>query len=80
MTSVVTGQPLPPGPASAINSPVQVIVNGATTEVIGAVGHPGARNGYQVNFRLRANLAKGSAMILMDSAWIASAQVTVPVQ
>jgi uncharacterized protein (TIGR03437 family) len=46
------GQPFPSSPAAAVNSPVDVTVNGKSAEVLAAVGYPGAVDGYQVNFRV----------------------------
>jgi uncharacterized protein (TIGR03437 family) len=77
---VVTGQPFPSNPAAAVNFPVQVIVNGNPAEVIGAVAYPGSVDGYQVNFRLPADIAKGSATIQVSAAWIPSGSVMIPVQ
>jgi hypothetical protein len=39
------GQPFPSSPPSAVNSPVQVTVNGKPAEVLGAVGFPGTVDG-----------------------------------
>jgi hypothetical protein len=77
---VVTGQPFPSNPPAPVNSPVQVIVNGNPAEVIGAVGYPGSMDGYQVNFRLSADIAKGAAAIQASAAWISSMPVSIPVQ
>ncbi len=77
---VATGQRFPSNPPAPVNSPVQVMVNGNPAEVIGAVGYPGSVDGYQVNFRLPADISKGSAMIQVSSAWIPGTPVTVAVQ
>lgn len=77
---VVTDQPFPSNPAAPVNSPVQVIVNGNPAEVVGAVGYPGAVDGYQVNFRLPADTAKGLAVIEITAAWIPGATVSILVQ
>jgi hypothetical protein len=77
---VVTGQPFPANPVALVNSPVQVMVNGNPAEVTAAVGYPGAVDGYQVNFRLPADTAKGSANIQVIAAWISSAPVSISVQ
>lgn len=77
---VVTGQPFPADPPASVNSPVQVIVNGAPADVIGAVGYPGSIDGYQVNFLMPADTEKGSAMIQITGAWIPSATVSIPIQ
>ncbi len=77
---VVAGQSFPSNPVAAVNSPVQVMVNGNSAEVIGAAGYPGSTDGYQVNFRLPADIAKGSAAIQVSAAWISSAPVSISVQ
>lgn len=46
LRGVVMGQPFPSNPVVAVNSPVQVIVNGNPAELIGAVGYPGSVDGY----------------------------------
>ena len=77
---VVTGQPFPATPPAPVNSPVQVIVNGTPSDVIGAFGYPGSIDGYQVNFRVPPDAAKGSALIQITGAWVPSAAVSIPVQ
>jgi len=74
------GQPFPSGPLAVVNSPVDVTVNGETAEVFGAVGYPGATDGYQVNFRMPSDVVKGVATIQVSAAWIASAPVNITVQ
>ena len=65
---------------ATVNSPVEVTVNGKAAEVLGAVGLPGAVDGYQVNFRMPPDTAKGSASIQVSAAWISGAAVNIPVQ
>ena len=74
------GQPFPSSPLAVVNSPVQVTVNGKPADVLGAVGYPGALDGYQVNFRLPPETAKGTASIQVSAAWIPGAPVSIPVQ
>ena len=74
------GQPFPSSPAAAVNSPVEVKVNGKSAGVLGAVGFPGSVDGYQVNFRVPADTAKGVAAIQVSAAWIAGAPVSIPIQ
>lgn len=74
------GQPFPSSPPAAVNSPVDVKVNGKSAEVLAAVGFPGAVNGYQVNFRVPADAAKGVATVQVSAAWIAGPSVNVPIQ
>ena len=77
---VVTGDPFPSNPVAAVNSPVQVIVNGNPAELIGAVGYPGSVDGYQVNFRVPPGTSKGTASIQVTAAWISSSPVNIAVQ
>ena len=45
-----------------------------------AVGYPGAVDGYQVNFRVPADTAKGMVSIQVIAAWIEGTSVNIPVQ
>jgi uncharacterized protein (TIGR03437 family) len=74
------GQPFPSSPLATANSPVEVLVNGKAAEVLSATGYPGAVDGYQVNFRIPPDTAKGSASIQLSAAWISGAAVSIPVQ
>jgi uncharacterized protein (TIGR03437 family) len=78
--AVDPGQPFPSTPVAVVNSPVEVKVNGTSAEVLGAVGLPGAVDGYQVNFRVPPGTAKGPASIQVSAAWISGATVSIPVQ
>jgi uncharacterized protein (TIGR03437 family) len=74
------GKPFPTSPLAAVNSPVDVMVNGKPAEVTGAVGFPGAVDGYQVNFRAPPDTAKGATTIQVVAAWIAGPPVIIAVQ
>jgi uncharacterized protein (TIGR03437 family) len=74
------GQPFRSSPAAAVNSPVDVTVNGKPADVLGAVGYPGAVDGYQVNFRVPPDTGKGLAAIQVSAAWVASTAVSITVQ
>ena len=78
--SVYPGQPFPARPVAAVNSPVDVTVNGKSAEVLGAVGYPGAVDGYQVNFRVPPDTAKGTATVQVSTAWIVGGSVNIAVQ
>jgi hypothetical protein len=80
LPSVASGQPFPATPLAAVNSLVEVRVNGRSTVVFGAVGLPGAVDGYQVNFRLPADVAKGTAKLELSAGGSAGAPVTIVVQ
>jgi uncharacterized protein (TIGR03437 family) len=74
------GQPFPSSPLAIVNSPVEVTVNGKAAEVLSAVGLPGAVDGYQVNFRMPPDTAKGPASIQVSVAWISGTAVGIAVQ
>jgi hypothetical protein len=80
LRGAATGQPFPSSPVAAVNSPVQVMVNGSPAELIGAVGYPGSVDGYQVNFRVPSDTPKGTASIQVTAAWISSSLVSIAVQ
>jgi uncharacterized protein (TIGR03437 family) len=79
-TSLTPGQPFPSSPLAVVNSPIDVTVNGKSAEVLGAVGYPGAVDGYQVNFRVPPGTGAGTATLQISSAWIPGAPVTIAVQ
>jgi len=74
------GQPFPSSPLAAVNSPVQVTVNGKPAQVTAAVGFPGAVDGYQVNFQVPPDTPKGMASIQLSAAWIAGPEVRIAIQ
>ena len=78
--AVDPGQPFPASPPSAVSSPVEVRVSGKPAELLGAVGLPGAVDGYQVNFRVPADTVKGLATIQLSTALVMGAQVSIMVQ
>jgi uncharacterized protein (TIGR03437 family) len=59
---------------------VDVTVNGKSTEILAAVGLPGVVDGYQVNFRIPPDAAKGLATIQLSAAWIAGTPMSITVQ
>jgi uncharacterized protein (TIGR03437 family) len=74
------GEPFPSSPLAVVNSPIEVTVNGKSAEVLGAVGYPGTVDGYQMNFRVPPDTAKGTAAIHVSAAWIPGAPVNIQVQ
>ena len=74
------GKPFPASPPAVVNSPVDVMVNGKSAEIIAAVGFPGVADGYQVNFRVPSDVAKGPATIQVSAAWITGPSVTIATQ
>jgi len=73
------GNPFPANPVAVVNSPIAVSVNGESAEVLGAVGYPGAVDGYQLNFRMPSDV-RGTATIQVSAAWISGSPVQIPVQ
>lgn len=65
---------------SAVNSPVQVTVNGKPAQVLAAVAYPGTTDNYQVNFVVPPDAAKGTASIQVGAAWVLGAPVSIPIQ
>ncbi len=78
--SVASGQAFPSGTPAPVDSLVEVRVNGRSAVVLGAVGLPGAVDGYQVNFRVPADTAKGLATIQLSAASVTGKSVHVMVQ
>ena len=78
--SLDPGEAFPATPSAPVNSPVEVLVNGKPAELLGAVGFPGAVDGYQINFRLPADTPKGTATIQLTAAWVNGSSVTIQVQ
>jgi hypothetical protein len=73
------GQPFPSSPPAVVNSPVNVMVNGQSAEVISAVGSPGAVDTYEVKFQMPPGTARGIATLQVTAAWILGTTVRVPV-
>jgi uncharacterized membrane protein len=78
--TAASGQPFPSSPLSVVDSLVEVRVNGRSAIVLGAYGLPGTVDGYQVNFRLQNDTAKGSASIELSAAGVAGAPVKIMIQ
>jgi hypothetical protein len=74
------GQHFPSSPPAAVNSPVEVTVNGRPAQVLAAVGFPGAVDGYQVNFRVPPDTPRGTATIQLSAAWIAGSEMGIVIQ
>jgi len=74
------GLPFPSDPLATVNSPITVTVNGEASDVLAAVGYPGAVDGYQVNFRVPSDAAKGVASVQVIAAWIPGPPVNINIQ
>jgi hypothetical protein len=77
------GQPFPPlaeGKVYAVNSPVEVTVNGKAAQVVNAIGWPEMNNVYRVDFRVPEGTAAGTATLGLSVAWINGPEVKIPVR
>jgi hypothetical protein len=74
------GQPFTANPPQVANSPIEVLVNGKSGDVLYAGGYPGAVDNYQINFRVPDGIAPGPASLQLVSAWIAGSEVRVAIQ
>jgi uncharacterized protein (TIGR03437 family) len=74
------GQVFTASPAQVASSPIDVLVNGKAGDVLYAGGYPDTLDGYQVNFRIPDDTAPGTAAIQLRAAWIAGAEVKIPIQ
>jgi uncharacterized protein (TIGR03437 family) len=78
--SVEPGKTFPTDGSAKVAAPVAVLVNGKPAEVLGAVGYPGASDGYQVNFRVPPGVTSGLATVAVSAAWIAGPEVKIVIQ
>jgi uncharacterized protein (TIGR03437 family) len=77
---VEPGTPFTADPPQLCNSPIEVLVNGKSSEVLFAGGYPGAADGYQINFRVPDTTPAGAATVQIKSAWIAGDPVKIMMQ
>ena len=78
--SVDPGKTFPADGSAKVVAPVAVMVNGTPAEVLGAVGYPGATDGYQVNFRVPSGVGSGVASLQLSAAWINGPELKIPIQ
>ncbi len=74
------GQPFATDPQQLVTSPVKVLVNGASGEVLYAAGYPGAVDVYQVDFKIPDTTPPGVASLQLTSAWIPGPEIKLAVQ
>ena len=65
--SVDPGRAFPANPLGVVTAAVEVRIDGKPAEVLGAVGLPGAVDGYQVNFRVPADARRGEAVLQLSA-------------
>jgi uncharacterized protein (TIGR03437 family) len=76
--TVPFGTAFPQSPALVV-APVDVVANGLPAEILYTGGYPGSTDAYQINLRLPAGLAPGTAELKIHSAWIEGASVLIPI-
>jgi hypothetical protein len=74
------GQPFTADPQQLVIAPVEVLVNGKSSQVLYAGGYPGAVDGYQVNFQVPDTAKPGMASVQMTSAWMPGPEVKMVIQ
>ena len=74
------GQPFPLDASQAVNSPLDVSVNGQPAQVINAIGWPGLIDTYRVDFQVPDGIASGANAVQLAAAWIAGPSVNIQVQ
>ena len=70
LPGVDPGQPFTADPQQLVIAPVEVLVNGKSSQVLNAAGYPGVVDGYQVDFQVPDTATPGMASIQMTCAWI----------
>jgi uncharacterized protein (TIGR03437 family) len=76
--TVPFGTAFPQSPALVV-APVDVVANGLPAEILYTGGYPGSTDAYQINLRLPAGLAPGTAELKIHSAWIEGSSVLIPI-
>ncbi len=74
------GQPFTADPQQLVVSPVEVVVNGTSGEVLYAGGYPGAVDVYRVDFKVPDATAPGTASVQLTSAWIPGPEVKMAIE
>jgi uncharacterized protein (TIGR03437 family) len=74
---VEIGQAFPQGSAYRVNAPVDIRINGQSSEVLYAGGFAGSVDGYQVNFRVPPGVSTGTASLQLTAAWIPGVAATI---
>jgi hypothetical protein len=73
------GTQFPDNPMQEVNSPLEVTVNGTSSEVLMAVGWPGTTDTYRLDIRLPDDTAPGKAALQITAAFLTGREVTIPI-
>lgn len=74
------GSVFPREPLTLVNSPVEVLVDGAAAQVVFAGGEPGSVDVYSVDFRLPTSTKPGRPVIKIRTGFLNGIDFTIPVQ
>ena len=74
------GALFPANPLEEVNSPVEITVNGRSSEVLNKIGWPGTADTYRIDFRVPDGTETGTATLQMTSAYIPSREVAIAIQ
>ncbi len=74
------GQPFPASPAAAVNSPVEITIDGVPADIVSAEGYPGSVDLYQVQFTVPSSISSGKTTLQIAAAWLVSGAVKLPIQ
>jgi hypothetical protein len=72
----------PPSPSTLqeVNSPVEVMLNGRSAQLVNKVAWPGSVDTYRLDFLVPEGTAPGLATIQLSAAWVAGPVVQIPVR
>jgi hypothetical protein len=73
-------QPFSASPVEEVNSNVEAMINGQSSEVPVKIGWPGETNVYRVDVRVPSAVEAGTASLVLSAAWIDSGRVQFPVR
>jgi uncharacterized protein (TIGR03437 family) len=72
------GEPFGRDPPQVVNSPVEVLAAGSVVPVVNAIGWPGERNLYRVDFRVPSEAPTRFLPVQLRSAWITGGSLSLP--
>ena len=78
--AVDPGKPFPSDPLVAVNSPVEVTVNGNGADVVNKIGWSETTDTYRLDIRVPDGTAPGMATLQVTAAFVPGREVRIPVQ
>jgi uncharacterized protein (TIGR03437 family) len=77
---ITAGTPFPDNPLLAVNSPLEVTINGKPSDVVNKFGWPGTTDKYRLDIRVPDGIAPGMAALQVAAAFIQGRETSVPIQ